>query len=160
MFCDGCGAAVQPGQSFCGHCGKQIVGTIAMVPARSSRVRDHIQLLGILWFAVSAINAVGAIALYIIANTLFAPGRGMPSFLHPLLSVVSIFILGKAALGFFTGWGLMNREGWARLMALVLAFVALFHIPFGTAIGIYTLWVLLPAHSEKEYEALVAAKAA
>jgi hypothetical protein len=35
--------------------------------------------------------------------------------------------------------------------------VALLSVPIGTAIGIYTLWVLLPAQSEGEYRALAAA---
>jgi hypothetical protein len=30
--------------------------------------------------------------------------------------------------------------------------LALIHIPFGTALGVYTLWVLLPAKAEEEYE--------
>ncbi len=162
MFCDGCGAAVQAGQAFCGRCGKQIVGIIhPMSPARG-RVGGHIHLLGILWFAISAFNAVGGVALYIIANTLLAPGgrAGAPSFLHPLLTVVSIFVLGKSALGFVAGWGLMQRESWARVLAVVLGLISLFNIPFGTAIGVYTLWVLSPAQSEEEYEALVATRRA
>ncbi|MGA8764033.1 MAG: hypothetical protein WB562_14300 [Candidatus Sulfotelmatobacter sp.] len=131
------------------------------MPARTGRVREHLHLLGILWFAVSAFHAVSGVVLYIIANTVFAPGRAPgPAFLHPLLSTISILVLGKSALGFLAGWGLMQREGWGRILALVLAFISLFNIPFGTAIGIYTLWVLLPAHSEEEYEALVAARAA
>jgi hypothetical protein len=36
----------------------------------------------------------------------------------------------------------------------VLAFVELIHVPFGTALGIYTLWVLLPSQSDDEYKAL------
>lgn len=161
MFCDGCGTVVQPGQAFCSRCGKEIVGTVATMPARPGRVREHLHLLGILWFAVSAFNAVGGVVLYVVANTVFAPGRSPgPAFLHPLLSTIGILVLGKAALGFIAGWGLMQREGWARMLALVLAFIALFHIPFGTAIGVYTMWVLLPANSEEEYEALVAARAA
>ncbi len=103
--------------------------------------------------------------LYILANTLFAHLHelGAPdaptSFLRPLLSVVGIFILAKAACGFIAGWGLMQREPWARVIALVLGFISLFNIPFGTAVGVYTLWVLLPAQSQEEYDALVAARA-
>ncbi len=44
----------------------------------------------------------------------------------------------------------MHRERWARVLALVLAFLLLFiNIPFGTAVGVYTMWVLLPGESSK-----------
>jgi hypothetical protein len=166
MFCDGCGAAVQPGQSFCNRCGKQIVGPVTAMQPRLSRVQQHIHLLGILWLAISALNAVAGVILYILANTLFAHMHdfGAPeaptAFLRPLLSVVAILILAKAACGFIAGWGLLRREPWARVVALVLAFLALINVPFGTAIGVYTLWVLLPGTSEREYEALAADRAA
>jgi hypothetical protein len=130
------------------------------------RVRTHVHLLGILWLALSAFNTIGGIVVYIIANTLFAHMRelGAPeaptAFLRPLLTVVGIFILAKALCGFLVGYGLMQREPWARILALVLGFLSLFNIPFGTAIGIYTLWVLLPSQSQQEYDALTAGRAA
>ena len=166
MFCDGCGAAVQPGQSFCSRCGKQILGPVTAMQSRRSRVQEHIHLVAILWFAVSAFNALGGVVLYIVANTLFAHMRdlGAPeaptAFLRPLLSVVAILILAKSACGFIAGWGLLRREPWARILTLILAFLALLNIPFGTAIGVYTLWVLLPSTAEQEYESLVADRAA
>ena len=166
MFCDGCGAAVQPGQSFCSRCGKQIFGPVTAMQPRRSRVQEHIHLVAILWFAVSAFNALGGVVLYIVANTLFAHMRdlGAPeaptAFLRPLLSVVAILILAKSACGFIAGWGLLRREPWARILTLILAFLALLNIPFGTAIGVYTLWVLLPSTAEQEYESLVADRAA
>jgi predicted nucleic acid-binding Zn ribbon protein len=105
MFCDGCGATVQPGQSLCSRCGKQILGPIT-VQARQ-RVQGHIQLLAIFWFAISAFNAICGVVLYILANTLLAPGgsTGAPVFLRPLLSMVAIVVFGGAALGIFRGSG-------------------------------------------------------
>jgi len=41
-------------------------------------------------------------------------------------------------------WGLFEREPWARFLGLALGFLALLRFPLGTALGIYTLWVLLP----------------
>jgi hypothetical protein len=166
MFCDGCGASVQPGQSFCSRCGKHIVGSVTMMQAHRGRVQEHIQLLGILWLAVSGLNAVAGVVLYIIANTLFAHMRdfGAPeaptAFLRPFLSVIAILIAAKAAVGFIAGWGLLRHEPWARILALVLAFLALINVPFGTALGVYTLWVLLPGTSEHEYEVLATSQAA
>jgi hypothetical protein len=166
MFCDSCGNTVQAGQAFCSKCGKPIVGPVAIMQQRAGRVQGHVQILGILWPAVSALNTIGGLILFVLANTLFAHLHelGAPeaptAFLRPLLSVIGIFVLAKALCGFFAGWGLMQREPWARVLALVLGFIALFNIPFGTAIGVYTLWVLLPAQSQQEYEALAAGRAA
>jgi len=39
----------------------------------------------------------------------------------------------------------------------VVGFISLFNIPLGTALGIYTLWVLLPTQSDDEYQALAKA---
>ena len=167
MFCDGCGAAVQPGQTFCSKCGKQIVGTIVAVHPMPNRVQEHVHLLGILWLAMSAFNAVGGLILLVVGNTLFqhlhemgAPSNVPTGFLTSIVSMLGIIVLAKAACGFGAGWGLLHRESWGRVVALVLAFISLFNIPFGTAIGVYTMWVLLPADSQRDYDALVATRPA
>ncbi len=162
MYCDKCGTQVQPDQAFCSRCGKQLGGSVMAMPTRRGRVQEHLNLVAILWLAFSALNAVGGIVLIIIANTLFVHGRvNAPTFLHPLLGVLGVFILAKAAIGLAAGFGLMQPETWARTLVLILAFIALFtSIPFGTALGIYTMWVLMPRESEKEYEAMAAARAA
>lgn len=59
--------------------------------------------------------------------------------------------LAASVLGVITGWGLLERQPWARMLAIVVACLSLIHIPFGTALAVYTLWVLLPAESEQEY---------
>src|SRR5579863_7370516 len=168
MFCDGCGTEVQPGQAFCSKCGKQIVGPVSAMQMRPGRVQGHLHLLGILWLAMSAFNAVGGLVLLILGNTFFPHLHEMDKvppdvpigFLSSLFTTLGILVLAKAAFGFFAGWGLMQREGWARIVALVLSFISLFNIPFGTAIGVYTMWVLLPGHSQQEYNAMVIARAA
>lgn len=163
MFCDGCGSAVQPGQPFCSSCGKQILGSVVAMHPRRGRVQQHIHLVGIFWFAISAFNSLIGVVLYILADTLLAPGggAGAPPFLRPLLSAIAVIILSGSALGFFAGWGLLHREPWARILALVLAFCVMFiNIPVGTAVGVYTMWVLLPRESEEEYDALVVSRAA
>jgi len=156
MFCDKCGAPAQAGQRFCSRCGKEFAGAIGF--PRRSRVGEHIRLLGIFWLAMSALNAVGAVVLYVLANTLFVrlpELSGEPAataWLRPFMTVIATLILIKSAAGFFAGWGLLQREGWARVLTIVLAFFALINIPFGTALGIYSLWVLLSAGADEEYE--------
>ena len=158
MFCDKCGAAVQSSQRFCGRCGKEFAGAAVVPFSRHSRVGEHIRMVGILWLAFSALNALVGVVLFILANTVFAhlhemgaPPDVPTGFLHSLFGTIGVLILAKAAAGFLAGWGLLQREPWARMLTVVLAFIALFHIPFGTALGIYTLWVLLPAAADVEY---------
>ena len=158
MFCDRCGAPAQADQRFCGRCGKEFAGGVVGSPRRS-RVAAHIRLLGILWLALSALNAVSGMVLFILANTVFAHLHEMPGvppdvpagFLRSLFGIIGAIVLVKAGAGFLAGWGLLQRAPWARILTIVLAFLALFHIPFGTALGIYSLWVLLPAESDTEY---------
>lgn len=163
MFCDRCGMALQAGQGFCSQCGKEIVQGMHIAYPRPNRVREHVRLLGILWLALSAVSAMGGAMLFVIANTLFlhrwpmVGADGPRLFLHPFLSFLGILILLKALLGFVAGWGLLQRESWARVLTLIVAFLALFNIPLGTALGIYSLWVLLPAESDREYEEQVRA---
>ncbi len=158
MFCDRCGAPVLPEQRFCGQCGKQFSAGAGPGRPAPNRVQEHIRLLGILWIALSVLNAVAGVVLLIVGNSLIphlhemgAPPEMPTAFLTSLLSAIGIAVLVKAGAGLLAGWGLLQREPWARMLTLVLSFLALLHVPFGTALGIYSLWVLLPVQSEREY---------
>ena len=167
MFCDKCGASVQGDQRFCGRCGKEFAGGAVVPLSRHSRVANHIRMVGILWLAFSALNALVGVVLLILANVIFAHLHEMGAspdvpvgFLHSLFGTIGTLILLKAVAGFIAGWGLLQRESWARMLTIVLAFIALLHIPFGTALGIYTLWVLLPTAADAEYAEQVRSTAA
>ena len=159
MFCDQCGAALQPGQQRCARCGKEVIRRIEAVYVQKNRVQEHARLLGILWMAYTALNVLGGFILIVISNTLFGrfsqagPPPEVTSWLRPLLAVVGWLILAKAAASLIAGWGLLQREPWGRILALVVGFISLFNVPIGTALGVYTLWVLLPARSDEEYRA-------
>ena len=158
MFCDGCGAKLQAGQRFCAGCGKP-VGVVPM-PSPQGRVARHTHMLGILWFAYSALHLFGAAGVWFVSRMVLPNLRaGWPvtRFLPVLLGAASIFLVVKAAAGAIAGWGLLERQPWARLLTLILAFLALLHAPLGTALGIYSLWILLPAQSGAEYERLARA---
>jgi hypothetical protein len=45
--------------------------------------------------------------------------------------------------GIIAGVGLLKSKPWARILAIVVACLDLFNIPFGTALGVYTLYVLM-----------------
>lgn len=161
MFCDRCGAPIQPGQLFCGACGKSLAPPGAAPYLTMGRVQEHLRFVSVLWLVVSVLNAVAAVVLWILSRAFFphlhelgAPPEAPTQFLTALFGMLAFILFAKAVAGFFAGWGLMQREPWARTLTIVLSFLALLNIPFGTALGIYSLWVLLPASSEVEYRQL------
>lgn len=45
------------------------------------------------------------------------------------------------------------------MLGIVIGILALVRFPFGTALGIYTLWVLAPNPSGREYDAMTTGSA-
>ena len=81
----------------------------------------------------------------------------VPLFIPGLLRSIGGMLLAGALIGVVAGWGLLERRPWARMLAIVLGCFNLVDMPFGTALGIYTMWVLLPARSEEEYRQIARA---
>jgi apolipoprotein N-acyltransferase len=168
MFCSNCGASLVPGQNFCSKCGQQVVAEVkppapelpiearsAPLPPAQSRIEKHTKILAILWLVISIVRLVPAFGLW------FGSGIGMHfvpfpmrALFWPIAGVIGAFLFATSIAGLLAGWGLLNYRPWARMLTLVLGVIALIHVPFGTALGIYTLWVLLPAESEREYRRL------
>lgn len=58
-------------------------------------------------------------------------------------NVIATFLTIVAIPGIVAGFGLYRRKEWARILTLILSVLAIFNFPFGTAIGIYSIWVLI-----------------
>jgi len=154
LFCDRCGANVDGPANFCPSCGKTFSAPAAgPVFAARGRVMSHVRTLGILWLVRAAIRLIPGIFL-----TSFSQygwwWDGAPPFVPGLLRGVGWFFMASAAAGAIAGWGLIERRPWARMLAIVLGVLSLFDFPLGTALGIYTLWVLASSSSEVEYRSI------
>jgi zinc-ribbon domain len=156
MFCSHCGSPIARDQSFCSHCGKSTTGARIASAARM-RVAEHVHVLAILWFVDGALLLLPALVMAALAAVVTAPmaWHGVDNIafvLAPGLFVgLCVIFLVSAALRFIAGWGLLKIEPWGRAFALVMAFFDLIHVPFGTALGVYTLFVLLPDAAGDEY---------
>src|ERR1035441_4201730 len=80
--------------------------------------------------AYSALHAVGGVVVIMVAQVIFGRVIHIPNgpppevtvWLRPILSFVGWLLLVKAAAGLIAGWGLLQRENWARTVALVVGF--------------------------------------
>jgi hypothetical protein len=135
---------------------------------RNSRVESHIQTLGILWCVYAGYRILRGLFALAIVHTVITNfggwGEGWPggdfhaAWLTPLLPILGILTVIWSGLAAFTGYSLLTRRPWGRTLAIVVAILTLIKIPVGTALGIYTLWVLGPAASDVEYEAMTQAR--
>jgi len=152
MFCNRCGTEMQPNFVECSKCGRRTGDPVSGVAL--SRLERHLHTLGILWMVTGGLFLVPAVALLVFGSgTHFVLHRREPlAGLFPLLLYIAggtLVIL--AAGGLRVGLGLMQKQPWARMVAIILGVLALLHPPLGTALGVYTLWVLLADEHGEEY---------
>ena len=168
MYCSGCGQLVPPGQQFCTNCGRPVVGQPSVAapptPYFYTRVHRNIQALSILWIAYAAWTLLGWLLAMSIFHGMFVgyfghwnhePWSGPFNNIPWLIPVITIILIGRVILSVATGLALVNRSSWARILAIVAAFLTILKPFTGTALAIYTLWVLLPGASGQEYEQMV-----
>jgi hypothetical protein len=65
-------------------------------------------------------------------------------------TVGSLLLIVAGLPGLLAGWGLLQRRAWARILGIVVAVLNLFNVPIGTALGIYTLYVLTDENAPGE----------
>jgi hypothetical protein len=56
---------------------------------------------------------------------------------------IALFLTALALPGLIAGAGLLKRQMWGRVLAIIVAVFGLINFPIGTAISIYALFVLL-----------------
>jgi len=164
MFCSACGAPIQPEFSICPNC-HRAVPTVVAVPAVTvalpGRLDRHLRILGTLWVIAGALFLIPGFVLMMLSGVVHVAipvAEAIPRTVAPLvLSMIggSLFIVATG--GMLVGWGLLKHLPWARVAAIVLGIVSLLHPPFGMALGIYTLWVLLSDQADKKYDQLASA---
>ena len=114
-------------------------------------MQSHVALIGalfIIWGLLTALMGVSTLALGIGAVALLpTAARGGGQMAAGLTAVafttLAIIAIGWGAAHVLVGVPLRQRKPWARVIALMLGSVDLLLLPYGTALGIYTLWVLL-----------------
>jgi hypothetical protein len=120
-------------------------------------MHTHVKVVAVLYMVMGALNLLAAM--------LFGLGIGVAGMAMSMSNdpdaVAALPIVGLAGGAFITfllilglppiivGIGLLRYREWARIAGIVIAALAIFHFPFGTAIGIYALWALLNSETAR-----------
>ena len=125
-------------------------------------MKRHVEFLSTLYLAWGAIFALVALAGLALSGGAFAIaqssgpvrfGSEMAARLTGVtIALIAVLALVWAALHLVVGRQLKKLRPSARLMALGLAIGNMILLPFGTALGAYSLWVLLKDDGRRLFE--------
>src|SRR5215471_1077873 len=115
-------------------------------------MKPHVHLLGLLQLAWGGMGLLLSVSLLLLAGGAAAIAHSAQTDAFTATFTALLFVVFAAALalgGWANAWvgnGLRRHRPAARTGALAMSVVNLFVLPFGTALAIYTYWVLL--HNE------------
>lgn len=112
-------------------------------------MRSHVNLLGLLqlaWGGMALLLAGSLLLLAAGAAAIARTSEGDPMTAAFTALLFIVFATALALGGYANAWvgrALRQHRSPARTGALMLSVVNLFVVPFGTALALYTFWVLL-----------------
>jgi len=111
-------------------------------------MQKHITVVGILRIgsAIVGLFVASIILLFTVGPGLIAhcvEGNDEALAVLTLIGVPIAFVFFVLALAdIIGGIGVLKRKNWARYLVMIHSVLDIFNIPIGTALGIYSLWIL------------------
>ena len=108
-------------------------------------MQQHVTIVGWLYIIGHVMSIVIGGCVFVLMTSIGFVIRDPEAL--PILSIVgtwtALFLTVLALPGLIAGIGLLKRQMWGRILAIIVAFFGLINFPIGTAISIYALFVLL-----------------
>jgi hypothetical protein len=118
----------------------------------------HISLIGILWIVFGGLSLTfGFLGFLLLFGISFIPDMGpeAPFILRTVGSIAVFFFVLLGIPKIFAGIGLLKKKEWGRILTLIVSFISLLNIPFGTALGIYSIIILVKEESIQFFKSQV-----
>ena len=118
-------------------------------------METHAKVLGVLNIVCGALGLFGAFVLGLVfaAGAVGASGDSDAAVALPFIGLTGMALVEVTVVtslpAVIIGWGLYKLRPWARIAGIVLALLSLLVFPFGTALGIYGLWVLFSSDAAR-----------
>jgi len=110
-----------------------------------SRIQKHITLVGVFHIVYHALGFI--FGLFLFAILAFVGTLVIDPYEARILwwvgTCIGTFLIVLSVPGIIAGIWLLRRREWARILTLIVGALGLIDIPLGTALGVYTLWVLI-----------------
>ena len=113
-------------------------------------MENHKKILGILYVVSGSLTMLVIFGLSMLATTIMAfvahevdpHDAAVLELVARLIQVLPVIIVVFFSIpSIVAGIGLLYKQSWAMILALILGCFKLFSFPLGTALGVYTIWV-------------------
>jgi hypothetical protein len=115
----------------------------------------QINLIGILWIVLGGLSLLfGFLGFLLLFGISFIPdmGREAPFILRIVGSAAVFFFALMGLPKIIAGIGLLKKKEWARILTLIVSFISLLNFPLGTALGIYSIIILVKDESVQYFK--------
>lgn len=118
------------------------------------KMEKHVTIVGTLHIAFGVLGVLIALIVFIaVVGGGYLSGDDQALIITSIVgTAVTAFILLLSIPGIIAGIGILKYASWSRILMLIIAFLDLFNIPFGTVLGAYTIWVLIDSRTIKIFE--------
>ncbi len=108
-------------------------------------MEKHVTAVASLQIGLSILSILmGTFIFFILSGTGFLTHDSEARFILTTIGTgIAIFFFIIALPGLIGGIGLFKRQEWARILVLITSALHLLNFPVGTALGIYSIWVLV-----------------
>lgn len=108
-------------------------------------MEKHVNVVAALHIGLSIIGIVIAMVIGVVLGLVGSFVEDpVANKILPIIATVAIWVVILFSIpGIIAGIGLFKRKEWARILTLILSVIKLMNIPIGTAVGAYSIWVLV-----------------
>ena len=110
-----------------------------------NKMEKHLTIVAALQVGFSLLGIMAAVIVYTVLQSVMqiADEPEAARVLSIVARWVSLFLLLVSIPGLIGGIGLFMKKSWARILVLIISVLDLLNIPIGTAVAVYTIWVLV-----------------
>ncbi len=118
---------------------------------------NHVTAVGALSIGLSVLGIlIGAFVFVLLAGIGFMThDEDATSVLAIIGFAIGVFLFILSIPGIIGGIGILKRKEWARILVLVTSAFHLLNFPIGTAIGGYSIWVLVQQDTIRLFNPIV-----
>ncbi len=125
-------------------------------------MEQHVKVLGILNIVAGGIGAFGGIIILVVFGGAYGIVEAVSNYQSeaaaalPVIAIIggalAVLLLLISSPAIIAGIGLLQMRPWSKILGIVVSALHIFNVPFGTALGIYGLYVLCSQQTQSCFE--------